>query len=339
MFKLIKKMKIPKLFKLITILSTLFCCSCFNSGTHKFEEVLEIKGHKKNVWSVAFSSDGKTLASGSSDKTVKLWGVKSGSLIKTLEGHKKSVYSVDYHPKETLLASGSFDDTIKLWDLDTGKEMKTLKHHILSVNKVVFSLNGEYLVSTGDDNAVKIWQPRIGKTISIPLTHSGKRVRVKAVAISRKNNIIATGATDKKIKLWDISNGRGAKPLGELLGHKGAINVLQFSPVNDNILASGSSDKSIMIWDIESKKEILKIKAHAWNVNSLDFHPDGKILASGSTDKKIKLWDPKSGELLGSVKGHSRPVQSVRFSPDGKLLASAGSDNTIRLWKIIKKEK
>ncbi|MDZ8228113.1 MAG: WD40 repeat domain-containing protein, partial [Nostoc sp. ChiVER01] len=116
-----------------------------------------LTGHDNFVWSVSFSPDGKTLASGSDDKTIKLWNLDTGKEIRTLTGHDNFVWSVSFSPDGKTLASGSEDKTIKLWNLETAKEIHTLTGHDNPVYSVSFSLDGKTLASGSRDKTIKLW--------------------------------------------------------------------------------------------------------------------------------------------------------------------------------------
>jgi WD40 repeat protein len=281
-----------------------------------------------SVTSVSFSPDGKTLASGSYDKTVKLWNVESDKELKTLSGYSYSVRSVSFSPdSKTLAASGSYDKTVKLWDVESGKELKTLSGHFSDVWSVNFSPDGKTLASGSSDNTVKLWDMESGKELK---TLSGHSSYVTSVSFSPDGKTLASGSYDKTVKLWDLESGKELKTLS---GHFSHVWSVSFSP-DGKTLASGSSDNTVKLWDMESGKELKTLSGHFESVWSVSFSPDGKTLASGSSDNTVKLWDLESGKELKTLRGHSDDVRSVSFSPDGKTLASGSSDRTVKLWDL-----
>ncbi|WP_445638558.1 WD40 domain-containing protein [Nostoc sp. DSM 114161] len=290
-------------------------------------EVNSLEGHSSSVISVGFSPDGKTLASGSFDKTIKLWDVSTGKAIKTLTGHSSSVISVGFSPDGKTLASGSFDKTIKLWDVSTGKAIKTLTGHSSSVISVGFSPDGKTLASGSFDKTIKLWDVSTGKAIKNLTGHSSS---VISVGFSPDGKTLASASFDKTIKLWDVSTGKAIKTL---TGHSSSVRSVVFSP-DGKTLASASDDKTIKLWDVSTGKAIKTLIEHSTWVISVGFSPDGKTLASGSADKTIKLWDVSTGKAIKTLTGHSSSVISVGFSPDGKTLASASFDKTIKLWDV-----
>jgi parallel beta-helix repeat protein len=165
--------------------------------------VTTLTGHTDPVRSVAFSPDGRLLASGSYDNTIKLWEVASGREVRTLTGHTGDVTSVAFSPDGRLLASGSVDDTIKLWDVATGREVRTLSGHTSDVNSVAFSPDGRLLASGSDDKTIKLWDVATG---SLVRTLSGHTSDVNSVAFSPDGRLLASGSDDNTIRLWDISD-------------------------------------------------------------------------------------------------------------------------------------
>ena len=206
-----------------------------------------LRGREDWVYSVAFSSDGQILASGSFDNTIKLWRVSDGSLIRTLRGHKSSVCSVVFSPDGQILASGSYDKTIKLWRVSDGSLVETLKGHKGGVNSAVFSPDGQILASgAGDyygDYTIKLWYVSDGSLLTTLKGHIGG---VWSVVFSPDGKILASGSWDKTIKLWRVSDG---SLIETIEGHKDGVLSVAFSP-DGQILASGSADKTIKLWRV-----------------------------------------------------------------------------------------
>ena len=285
-----------------------------------------LRGHTSYVSSVAYHPDGKTLASGSKDKTIKLWDLATGKEQATLEGHTDDVYSVAYSPDGKILASGSKDETIKVWDGKTGRGKATLKGHSGGVSCLAFSPDSKTLASGSADQTIKLTDVATGKE-----RHSltGHTQMVWSVAFSPDGKTLASGSDDQTIKLWDVQTG---KERATLKGHILRVTSVAFSP-DGTTLASGSEDETIKLWDVAEGKEWITLKAHKAFVESVAFRPDGRTLASASLDGTVKLWEVATGAVQATLKGSS-DVLSVSYSRDGKTLASGNMDKTIRLWEM-----
>ncbi len=285
-----------------------------------------LTGHSETVFSVAYSPDGRYLASGSKDKTIKIWEVATGKGLRTLTGHSGVVLSVAYSPDGRYLASGSQDKTIKIWEVATGK-VRTLTGHYMTFWSVAYSPDGRYLASGSSDKTIKIWEVATGKELR---TLTGHSMTVWSVAYSPDGRYLASGSWDKTIKVWDVVTGT---ELRILTGHSSGVFSVVYSP-DGRYLASGSYDKTIKIWEVATGRELRTLTGHSSWVKSVVYSPDGRYLASGSYDKTIKIWEVATGKQLRTLNGHSDWVNSVVYSPDGRYLASGSADKTIKIWRV-----
>lgn len=286
--------------------------------------------HGDAVFGVAFSPNGQILASCSGywDKTIRLWDVRAGKILRFIEGHSDGVRCVTFSPDGQILASGSssIDKTIKLWNVKTGQEKKSFKGHSDLIYALAFSPDGQMLVSGSQDKTIKLWDVHTGREMSTIHAHTDW---VRSISMSADGHIIASGSDDRTIKLWSLLTGQ---QLCTLNGHFAGVSSVKFSPDN-LILASGSDDRTIKLWNVRDTEEICTLSGHLGAVFSVAFSPNGKILASGSYDKTIKLWNVTTKEEICTLQGHLSAVNSIKFSPDGKTLASCSWDHTIKIWR------
>jgi len=242
-----------------------------------------LTGHSDWVRSVVYSPDGRYLASGSGDKTIKISGVATGKQLRTLTGHSDTVSSVVYSPDGRYLASGSNDKTIKIWEVATGKQLRTLTGHYGEVYSVVYSPDGRYLASGSWDKTIKIWDVVTGKQLRTLTGHSSP---VLSVVYSPDGRYLASGNDDKTIKIWEVATG---KQLRTLTGHSDVVRSVVYSP-DGRYLASGSDDDTLTIWEVATGNELRTLTGHSETVFSVAYSPDGRYLASGSVDDTIKIW-------------------------------------------------
>ena len=281
-----------------------------------------------NVNNMAFSPDGKTLASPLNNGTIRLWNTQTGELSRILIGHTYHVSCVAFSPDGKMLASGSDDGTLRLWDAETGKLRNTRTGYTNAVVNVSFSPDGNTIASATDDDTVGLWSAQTGvrrHTFKVARTHS-----IESLSFSPDGNTLVGAGYGRIIHLWDAETGELRNTLG---GHTDVVAGVSFSS-DGKTLASGGWDKTVRLWDVQTGTVHGILEGHTDWVNSVVFSSDGKTLASGSKDTTIHLWDVETGALENTLKGHADEVWSVSFSPDGKTLASASKDGIIHLWDV-----
>lgn len=299
-----------------------------------------LAGHTGPVNSISLGPDGKILASGSDDKTIKLWDLASCQETASVGGHQDHVECVAFSPDGKILASGSKDTTIKLWDMANWSERTTLHGHTSCVWSVIFSPDGKTLASGSDDTTIKLWDVAEGQERT---TLCGHKHSVYSLSFSPDGRVLASGGGyDDRILLWDALTGdrMGA------LSHGCAVLSLAFSP-DGTILASGGGNRTnthqdyfIKLWDLAQHREIATLSGQWEAVYSVAFSTNGEIIAGGARGD-IRLWQVKAvlqGETkaIFEVSKYGFSVSSVIFSLDGETLASGSWDHTIKLWDLNK---
>ena len=308
--------------------------SVFDSVPHSKIEIQKpgwnvvetLRGHSSWVTCTAICPTGMLFATGSLDKTIRIWSLPDGKEIRRMEGHRSTINALSISRDSTLIASASDDDTVKIWNLKTGQLLKTLNEHLRDVTSVAFSADGKTLVSGSEDRTVKIWNVASGELVTSLMGGSGM---VKAIEIGSSGQILASGGLDNNIYLWNLST---HKILATLLGHFNSVLSLAISP-DGTLLASGGKDRTLRLWKLPHGELIRTLSGHLANVNTVAFHPDGQSLVTGSSDKRIKFWQIKNSESHRTLSGHLGAVTGVAIAPDGQTIVSTSSDKTIKIWR------
>ncbi len=309
------------------------------------QERLVLKAHSKMVKSLAFSPDGKILASASLDGTAKLWDAATGKLIRTFRSDRDPIFdrlseirNVAFGPKGKRLVGMSTDGKMKVWDVDSGKQLLAIKHSIATYG-FAFSPDGKHLASA---NLIdfKVWDAATGKELR---TMKGRTGLVYCLAFSPDGKRLASGGERASVQLWHTATG---KALRSLKKHRGPVYSVAFSP-DGTQLASAGLDETIRVSSANTGKELLALTGNAGPVKGYDcvaFSPDGKQLASAGSaiipdDKNkvngiVTLWDLVSGKPTLTLKAGQSGTFSVAFSPDGKQLASGNENGTIAFWDV-----
>ena len=292
-----------------------------------------LQAHNEAVYDLSLSPDGKTLATGSLDNTVKLWDMETKEYIGTLEGHSNYINAVSFSPDGMRLASCSGDNTVRLWDMETHTEIATLGGHERSVLDVAFSPDGTRLASGGRaelndaDGQVKLWDVETQTNIATLEGHTGL---VWSVAFSSDGKTLATASSDATVKVWDVDTHTN---IATLEGHEDSVLSVAFS-LDGKTLATGSSDNTVKLWDVATRTNIATLEGHTGTVWSVAFSSDGKTLATASSDATVKVWDVDTHTNIAILEEHTQIVWSVAFSPDGKTLISGSGDGTVKFWDM-----
>ena len=298
------------------------------SGMSK-SEVMFNTGHSDSIFSVSYSPDGKYVASGSHDSTVKIWEVETARCLKTLRGHTDGVQSVAYSPDGKYISSGASDGKVKFWEVESGRCIQT-DENATGISCITYSPDGKDLAIAKFSSGmiqVKNLETGVFSFFEVQAIH---KEFIRELCYSPDGKYLASGSEDKTIKIWDVQT---KKCICTLEGHTNGITALAYSP-DGKYLASGSHDHTIKIWKVANWKCITTLNEHKLTVHSIVYSPDGGYFASSSADDTIKIWKTAKNKCIKTLEGHKYRVLALSYSPDGKYIASGAGDKTVRIWDI-----
>ncbi|MER7492527.1 trypsin-like peptidase domain-containing protein [Streptomyces pharetrae] len=280
-----------------------------------------LSGHTREVRAVAYSSDGRTIASAGVDQYICLWDTATLKPRGKLTGHRDAVNAVAFSADDRTIASGGADNTVRLWNATTGEPGRTLEGHTEQVRAVAFSADGRTVASGGADNTVRLWDPATGE---LRRTLKGHTEQVRAVAFSADGRTIASGSADNTVRLWDPTTGELRRTLKD---HNFPVTSVAFS-ADGKTLATADTYEATYLRDPVTGEQRQSLPDLAFVIG---FSPDSKIFAT-INDRYVRLWDADTGAPRAYLIGHAKKVLALAFSGDSRRLATAGSDATVRLW-------
>jgi WD40 repeat protein len=315
---------------------------------------------------IFFSPDGSKLFATTVEGLLYSLNIRDGQLLNINESHSNEVTSFSFSPDGKRLATGSMDRTVKIWDVYSGRRLQTILGHGGWVNSVHWSASGRYLLSGDSDGVVKMWDM---EAIELPVWPNEKLASVYATGFTPQKELTVIGlSADRKLKLWNLSNGKVLTELGPAENVTSAafskdatlvavavspeiriysvtgklistleeraqeVFSLEFSPDNLKLL-SGSRKRDVIVSDVSTGRINSRLNSGNTFYRAV-FSPDGKKIASADQDGKIRIWDVASVTIEKTLIGHEGAAKLLSFSPDGRMLASAGNDNTLRLWDV-----
>jgi WD40 repeat protein len=282
-------------------------------------------GHGEAVRAVAWSPDGRRLATASRDGTARIWETDSGNQLAILRGHADPIRGVAWSPDGRWLVTGSRDHSVRLWDATDGAQLSVLDGHHDSVEAVAWSPDGRLLASGSRDCTVRIWDAHSGAERAVLRGHED---RVRGVAWSPDSTRVAAAAADRIVRVWEVAEGA---ELVRLQGHQDWVESAAWSPDGQR-LATTSRDRTARVWDLQSGAELLVLHGHPDWVQGVAWSPDGRRLVTASSDRTARVWDAHTGTELIAVRGHYDGVRGVAWEPNGQRIASASYDRTARVW-------
>lgn len=330
-----------------------------------------LKGHGEIVYAIVFSPDGKYVATGSFDKTVRVWETATGKESKSFggpTGHQNLVLSVAFSPDGKMLASGSQDNTARVWDMpgSAGGSLRTFAH-AAAISSLALSPVGKILAGAGKDGTVRLWNAADGKTVFDLKGHSGP---VLGVAFAPDGKLLASAGSDRSLRFWNVADG---KPAGEIQAHQGAATSVLFSPANAAVVVSAGADGLLKSWklpvgaprQLAGKAEaaaaitlsangthvvlagpnvrilnyatgqpVRTLKGNAAALEAVAISPNEAWIAAGSADQRLLVWNAATGALLSQPLTPAAAIRALAFHPQNNQLLTGGADGALKLWPI-----
>jgi WD40 repeat protein len=320
---------------------------CQRAAGDEIKERTSLRGHSGQINSIGFSTNGRTLASGSSDGTVKLWDVATGKELRTVRRQvfglrnialirqsPEAVNSIALASNGKTLAFGDGYGTVSIWSASNGLHQATflcgsdeVSSLLCEAKAVVVSADDRTLLAGTSDGKIRIWDVVAGKEKYVL---GASDLAVNCLALSSDGKMMASGDEEGRVALWEMATGKRRADLGRRLG---AVYGVAFNP-NGRTLASCGRDETVRVWDLVERVARANLKGHLFPVSSVAFRPDGLLLASGSLDGTVRLWEVDSAKPRMVIENRGHDVECIAWSADGRLLAAGGDDKVVRLWDV-----
>lgn len=284
-------------------------------------------GHSGSVNTVAWSPDGKYIASGSFDGIVQVWSATNESEVITYRRHSGVVHTVAWSPDSSRIAYAGLDEVVRVFNPTISREADTATYqgHSRAVKSMAWSPNGTLIVSGSEDKTARIWDTTSKSRVVTYQGHSGS---VNAVLWLPNGQYIASASNDGTVQVWDARTSRSTFTYHDHYGWVGAIAC----STDGRVIASGGLDAIVQVWDAITGASISSYRGHSGSVYALTWLPDSTLIASSSLDGTVQVWNATTGDRKFVYNKHSGAVRSVAWSPDGKLIVSAGEDKTVQVW-------
>ena len=277
--------------------------------------------------SVAISADGRLVAAGSTDASVRVWDVTTGDLLYTLTGHGGDVEGVAFNPNGTLLVSSGSDFTAILWNMSDGTEVRRLQGHTATVRQALFTPDGSTILTASGDGLILIWDATTGEQERSFEEHVAS---VLALAIAPDGRFVLSGSRDGRVLYWNLETG---EIVGDLSGAEGSVNDVDISADGLRALVAKGGG-GLSLWDLTTGAFIRNFVGVSEEVRAAAFTPDGQHIVSGTLDGAVIYWNVDTGLIEDRMLGHRDEVSAIAVAADGRFAGSASADRSVRLWNI-----
>jgi WD40 repeat protein/serine/threonine protein kinase len=281
----------------------------------------------RGVSAIAWSPDGRWLATASSDETAQVWDAESQLAVTPPLPNRGSVLALAWSPDSRRLATGSWDQRARIWDVARLQPTPPLRHDGV-VGAVAWSPDGRRLATASWDNTARVWDANSGRPVTPPLRHDGT---VNTVAWSAEGKWLATASDDKTARVWNADSGQ---PVTPSLAHSGRVTLLAWSPAGTQ-LATASDDHTTHVWSTDTGHEVTSLLTYHGGITALVWGSSGRRIATVELDGSVRLWDAARGQAITPSLQYPSRIAAMAWSPDGRRVAIAGEDATARVWDAV----
>jgi WD40 repeat protein len=290
--------------------------------------MLILRGHEDAVRCLSYSPDGRYLASGSEDKTVRLWDLAAEDAVTISLEHSSSVETLAFAPDGGVLLTGTADGMLHVWDLAARSLQAAVWGHEQGV-RYLFHISdigdGEMLVTAGWDSCVRIRNyPTLTQRPSMQI-----QPQCAILSLDPIQRTLAIGEASGSVVLYDLDSRTIRRNFGSLV----PLSALAWAP-DGQLLTSGHTDGTVRLFSMAPLEGSRRLDGHSWTVYSLAFTPDSRRLISGSADGTVRLWNVQTGQERRCYRWHTSWVTSLAVSPDGMTAAAGSADRTVVVWDL-----
>jgi WD40 repeat protein len=279
------------------------------------------------IQSLAYSKDGKLLASGSTDNSLSLWSIQTGVEVWKRQVHEGDVNAIAISPDGSRIVTAGSDGILAISNLKDGELIYSFKEGDISINSLAFSIDGTQIAFGGDDKTIKILDLKDRTIKGLLKGHDGA---VTSLAYHPDGKSLISSSSDTKVRLWDIETMAVKRTFAG-----NTVSVLSISISSDGrYVAAGGEDGRLWVWYISTGQLKWSSDKHESQINAVAFMKDRELIATGSEDKQARIWEVETGKNIRTLKEHEGTVAALSFSPDGKYLACGSGNNMIVIWNV-----